>query len=153
MIVNSSLIGQIEIEAENIIHFREGLPAFEEYKQYVIIPLDEKSPFYYLQSVQSPDLCLVITSPFVFFPDYEIEIADEELKRLEVQGEASELAIYVILTIPEDFKITTANLLAPIVVNPENRQAMQYVTVNVKYSTRHLIFKPEKTAATARAGY
>jgi len=39
------------------------------------------------------------------------------------------------------------------VVNPENRQAMQYVTVNVKYSTRHLIFKPEKTAATATAGY
>jgi flagellar assembly factor FliW len=152
MIINSILLGEIEIEANDIIHFSEGIPAFEEQKQYVIIPVDEDSSFYYLQSVQEPALCLVITRPFVFFPDYEIEIADEELQRLEVQGEASELAIYVILTIPEDFHLTTANLLAPIVINPENRQAVQYVVVNPKYSTRHLILKPQKSAAVG-AGY
>jgi len=152
MIVNSSLLGEIEIDAKDIIHFAEGIPAFEEYKQYIIIPLDEKSPFYYLQSVQEPDLCLVIAHPFVFFPDYEIELTDEELQGLYLQGEARELAIYTILTIPEDFQLTTANLLAPIVINPQNRQAMQYVTVNAKYSTRHLIFKPGKTAAAAGEG-
>lgn len=153
MIVNSSLLGEIEIDAQDIIHFAEGIPAFEDYKQYIIIPLDEKSPFYYLQSVEEPELCLVIARPFGFFPDYEIEIADEELQRLDVQGEAGNLAIYVILTIPEDFQLTTANLLAPLVINPENRQAVQYVVVNAKYSTRHLIFKSEKTAAAAREGY
>jgi len=152
MTVNSNLLGELEIDAQDIIHFAEGIPAFEENKQYVIIPMDEKSPFYYLQSVQTPDLCLVITRPFVFFPDYEIEIADEELQRLEVQGEASELAIYVILTIPEDFRFTTANLLAPILINPQNRQAAQYVVVNAKYSTRHLIFSPEQAAAAGKGG-
>ena len=152
MIVKSGLLGEIEIDAQDIIHFAEGIPAFEEYKQYIIIPLDEKSPFYYLQSLQEPDLCLVIAHPFIFFPDYEIELNDEELQSLHFQGDVRELAIYVILTIPEDFRLTTANLLAPIVINPENRQAMQYVTVNVKYSTRHLIFEPDKTAAAAREG-
>lgn len=153
MIVNSSLLGEIEIEAEDIIHFSQGIPAFEQFKQYIIIPLDEKSPFYYLQSVQEPDLCLVIANPFVFFPDYELELADDELQRLKIKEDAKELAIYVILTVPEDIKLTTANLLAPIVINSENRQAAQYVIVNPKYTTRHPIFPPESNAAAAREGY
>lgn len=152
MIINSNLLGEIEIDNKDIIYFARGIPAFEEYQQYVIIPLDGKSPFYYLQSVQKPDICLVIAQPFVFFPDYEIEIADDEMQSLDVKGEAADLAIYVILTIPEDFKLTTANLLAPIVVNPENRQAMQYVTVDIRYSTRHLIFKAESMSAAAKEG-
>jgi len=152
MIINTNVLGEIEIDSKDIVHFPKGIPAFEEYKQYVIIPLDEKSPFYYLQSVQKPDLCLIIAQPFVFFPDYEIEIADDELQILDVNGEAADLAIYLILTIPEDFRLTTANLLAPIVVNPKNRQAMQYVTVNVKYSTRHPIFRSESMAAAAKEG-
>ena len=152
MIIKSNLLGELEIDDQDIIHFTEGIPAFEEYKEYIIMPVSEKSPFYYLQSVQEPDLCLIITNPFVFFPDYEIEIADEELQSLEVRGEPGNLAIYVILTIPEEFRLTTANLLAPIVINPENRRAVQYVVVNVKYSTRHFIFKPEKPAAAIGEG-
>ncbi|NLW90812.1 MAG: flagellar assembly protein FliW [Syntrophomonadaceae bacterium] len=152
MLINSEVLGEIEIETKDIIHFAKGIPAFEEYQQYVIIPLEERSPFYYLQSVQKTDLCLVIAQPFVFFPDYEIEIADDELQSLEVNGEAADLAIYVILTIPDDFRLTTANLLAPIVVNPENHQAMQYVTVGNKYSSRHLIFRSESMAAAAKEG-
>lgn len=153
MIINSNVLGELEIDSKDIVHFAKGIPAFEECRQYVIIRLEEKSPFYYLQSIEKPELCLVIAQPFVFFPDYEIEIADDELQSLELKGEAADLAIYVILTIPEDFRLTTANLLAPIVVNPENRQAMQYVTVNVRYSTRHLIFRAENTAAAAKEGF
>lgn len=153
MIINSSLLGEMEIEDQDIIHFAEGIPAFEEYKKYIIIPMDEKSPFYYLQSVEEPELCLLIAQPFVFFPDYEIEIADEELQSLELDNEAGNLAIYVVLTIPEDFRQTTANLLAPLLINPENRRAVQYVIVNTKYSTRHQVFQPESNAAAVREGY
>lgn len=149
MIINSDVLGEIEIDTKDIIHFARGIPAFEEYQQYVLIPVEEKSPFYYLQSVEEPELCLIIAQPFIFFPDYEIEIADEELQSLKVEGETADLAIYTVLTIPEDFRLTTANLLAPIVVNPENRQAMQYVTVNAKYSTRHLIFRAGNKAVPA----
>jgi flagellar assembly factor FliW len=152
MIVKSCLLGELEIEATDIIHFAAGIPAFEEYKQYILIPLEDKSPFYYMQSVQEPDLCLIIANPFVFFPNYEVEVDDEELQSLDVQEGSGDLAIYVILSVPEDFKLTTANLLAPILINPQNRQAAQYVVVNAKYSTRHLIFPPEQPAAAGKGG-
>lgn len=152
MIIMSSLLGELDIDAQDIIRFAEGIPAFEEYKEYIIMPVSENSPFYYLQSVQEPELCLIIAHPFVFFPDYEIEISDEELQSLEVEEAGGDLAIYLILTIPDDFRLTTANLLAPIVINPKNRQAMQYVVVNAKYSTRHLIFQTEKKAAAIKEG-
>lgn len=152
MIVPSSLLGELEIEQSSIINFPEGIPAFEDQKQFVIVPLEENSPFYFLQSVQDEDLCLVIARPFSFFPDYEIEVADEELVRLEIEPSQKNLAIYVVLTIPEDFKLTTANLLAPIIINSENRQALQYVAIKSKYKSRHYIFGPPASASAAAGG-
>jgi flagellar assembly factor FliW len=58
----------------------------------------------------------------------------------------------VVLTIPEDFRHTTANLLAPIIINSENLQAMQYIAMKSSYTTRHPIFKLENKAAAAGEG-
>jgi flagellar assembly factor FliW len=68
MIIQSSLLGEIEVDEERIIKFPEGIPAFENEKQFVIIPMEENGPFYYLQSVTNPDLCLIMAQPFAFFP-------------------------------------------------------------------------------------
>lgn len=152
MIIPSTLLGELEIEENNIIHFPEGIPAFEQEKQFIIIPLDESGPFYYLQSVSNPDLCLIIAQPFSFFPNYEIDVADEDISRLGMDPERKNLALYVVLTIPEDFKLTTANLLAPLIINTENRQGMQYVAIKSNYSTRHLIFKIPEPAKAAAGG-
>lgn len=152
MIVKSSLLGELEIEENNIVHFPAGIPAFEQEKQFVIVPMDESGPFYFLQSVSNPDLCLVIAQPFSFFPKYEIDVTDEELVLLGMDSERKNLALYVVLTVPEDYKLTTANLLAPIIINSENRQAMQYVAVKTSYSTRHYIFGTPAPAAAATGG-
>lgn len=152
MKVQSSLLGELEIEENRIIHFPEGIPAFEREKQFVIIPMDEGGPFYYLQSILNPDLCLIIAQPFTFFPKYEVEIADEDMARLGMEPGNPNLAIYVVLTIPEDFKFTTANLLAPVIINPENRLAIQYIAIKTSYTTRHPIFKQDIKAAGPSAG-
>ncbi len=150
MKIQTALLGELEIDENGILDFIEGIPAFEEEKQFVLLPMEEKGPFYYLQSVRSRDLCLLLAEPFVFFPDYEIEIADDELKKLEIASHNAML-VYVVLTVPDDFKSTTANLLAPIIINPENRKAMQYIAVSSKYTTRHRIFRQEQPAPMASA--
>jgi len=152
MRILSTVLGELEIEESSIINFPDGIPAFEKEKQFVIIPMDEGGPFYYLQSVANPDLCLILAQPFTFFPKYEMEIADEDLARLKMEPGSSSLAIYVVLTVPDDFRQTTANLLAPIIINSENRLAMQYIAVKSSYTTRHPIFPAENRAAAAGEG-
>lgn len=149
MKIQTALLGELEVDENYILNFTEGIPAFEEEKQFVLLPMDEKGPFYYLQSIKNEDLCLLLAEPFVFFPHYEIEVADEELHQLGIDN--SSMLVYVVLNVPDDFKLTTANLLAPIIINPENKKAMQYIAVNTKYTTRHYIFPQEQPVQVGSA--
>lgn len=151
MKIQTALLGELEIDENLILNFSEGIPAFEEEKQFILLPMEENGPFYYLQSVHNQDLCLLMAEPFVFFPSYEIEVADEELQKLGIGQDSGSMLVYVVLTVPEDFKLTTANLLAPIIINPENKKAMQYIAINTKYTTRHHIFPPEQPVQVASA--
>lgn len=154
MQTNSALFGELEYEEQDIVYFPAGIPAFENEHRFIIIPGEEGTPFFFLQSLGKPELCLIITQPFIFFPNYTIEINDEDQKMLDCQGDKEKLLIYVVLTIPEDFKQSTANLLAPIIINHEKRIGMQYIAVNSKYNTRHYIFaqSEQEIAATAQEG-
>ncbi|MGE5390238.1 MAG: flagellar assembly protein FliW [Deltaproteobacteria bacterium] len=149
MIIQTSFLGEIEIEESSIINFPEGIPGFEQSKRYVIIPMGEASPFFYLQSLDEKELCLLMGQPFVFFPNYEFDVPDEELQKLEINDPVQELAVYVIISVPEDFKLATANLLAPVVINTVNRKGMQYVPGKSIYSTRHYIFPNDSKNAQA----
>ncbi|MDD4802882.1 MAG: flagellar assembly protein FliW [Syntrophomonas sp.] len=152
MKIASSLAGEFEIDEKYIINFPEGIPAFEEVKEFVLIPMEGKGPFFYLQSVLKADLCLLVAEPFTFFPDYEINIDDEYLSNLGIKEAGQPMSIYLVLTVPEDFKLTTANLLAPLIINPESRQGIQYIGVKTSYTTRHYIFPQEQKSAISGEG-
>ena len=147
MLVKSILLGEMDVEEQHIINFPQGIPAFESEHEFVLIELEAGGPFYYLQAVRNEELCLLLADPFTFFPQYEIDIPDEELAKIRIGADKVGLALYAVLTVPEDFKLTTANLLAPIVINHSSRVAIQFISVNTKYTTRHLIFpQPEPDA-------
>lgn len=138
--INTARFGEIEIEEEKVIQFSAGIPAFEEEQEFVIIPYDEESPFVFLQSVQTAELAFLMTSPFVFFPEYQFELDDESIEALAIARE-EDLLIYALLTLPgKDIKQMTANLLAPIVINQENHQAKQVILEKSEYKTKHLLF-------------
>lgn len=145
MRIESTRLGEIEVDDKDIITFASGLPGYEDEKSFVIIPVTDNSPFYYMQAVKNPDLCLVVCIPFVFFPDYEVELPDEVIVDLEASS-GEELAVYAVVTIPENFKEATANLLAPVIVNARNRKGIQYVPVKSQYQLKHRIF-PEGAVA------
>lgn len=141
--VNTVRFGEIEVEEDKIVHFENGIPAFEEEHEFLIIPYDEESPYVFLQSLSTPDLAFLMTIPFVFFPDYEFEIDDETLAKLGIRNQ-EELLIYVLLTLPGG-KVgdMTANLMAPVVINTTNMQARQVVLDRSRYTTKHRLF-PER---------
>lgn len=153
MKIKSALLGELEYEEKDLIDFPVGIPAFENEKSFLVIAMEEGSPFYYLHSISNPDLCMVMANPFVFFPDYTFEIGDEQVKQLECADKREDLAVYVLLTIAEDFRQSTANLLAPITINSHKRKGLQFIAINTDYKTRHYIFpQAQAEIAAAREG-
>lgn len=152
MKIVSSLLGELEIDEEQVINFPEGLPAFEDQRRFIIMPMDENGLFFYLQAVDNPDLCFIMADPFPFFPNYEAELGDEEVGKLNVAEAGNNISLFTILTIPEDFKNTTANLLAPILINGKQKIGLQFILINNDYNTKHLIFPPGKSAENKTAG-
>lgn len=143
--LSTTRFGKIEIDETKIINFAEGIPAFDAEKEFVIIPYSQDAPFFFLQSVKTPDLAFLMANPFVFFEDYEFTINDESLQKLKLKDQ-KDLLIYCLLTIPEsNIKKATANLLAPIIINQVNHQGMQLILENSPYNTRHLLINKKNT--------
>ena len=144
--VNTLRFGEIEIDEKKILHFKEGIPAFEEEHEFILIPFEDDSPFIFMQSLKTPELAFLITSPFIFFPDYTFEIGDAATDALKAK-EREDLAIYSILTVPNgEIKKMTANLLAPLIINSKNNEAMQLVLDKSPYQTKHALFSEKEGA-------
>ena len=138
--VGTVRFGEIEVEEEKVVHFEKGIPAFEDEHEFLIIPYDEESPYYFMQSLKTPELAFLITTPFIFFPDYVIEIDDETLDELKIKKQ-EDVMLYSLITIPNgSVRYMTANLLAPVVINTENMQAKQIVMEKTRYTTKHRLF-------------
>ncbi|WAM37233.1 flagellar assembly protein FliW [Caldicellulosiruptor acetigenus] len=138
-VVKSRVFGELEVSEENIIFFEEGIPAFENLKKFVIIKEDE-SPFYWLQSIEDKDIAFVIINPFEIKPDYEFDLPDEVVSKLEIDSPQN-VAVFCIVVIPEDVKQTRVNLKAPIIINVNKRKGMQYLLDDERYPLRYYLFE------------
>ena len=142
--VNTLRFGEVEVAEDKVVHFADGIPAFEDEHEFVIVPYDEESPYVFLQSLTTPDLAFLMTVPFIFFPEYEFEIDDENQNKLELTKQ-EDMVVYTLLTINGGkVKDMTANLMAPVVVNTANMQARQVVLDRSSYTTKHRLFPENK---------
>jgi len=115
-----------------------GIPGFPDQRKFVIFEHRKDSPFLWYQSVDEPALAFVITDPFVFKSDYNINIP-KILKDLAWNPETQldQLQLYVIVNIPHGKpEEMTANLMGPILVNTFTREAVQVVLTDSAYSHR-----------------
>ncbi|TDO16031.1 flagellar assembly factor FliW [Bacillus subtilis] len=138
MIIHTKYHGQMNVKEEQIILFEKGIPGFLEEKQFVILPLSEDSPFVVLQSVTSENLAFIVVSPFIFFKNYEFDLDESTAELLDIDN-IEDVEVMTILTMAEPFEKSTANLLAPIIVNRKNMMAKQVVLHDSSYTTKHPI--------------
>ena len=143
--VYTSRFGEIEVDEKKVVHFENGIPAFEQEHEFVILPYDEESPYYFMQSIKSPDLAFLLTIPFLFFNDYTFEIDEATVKELGIKNQEA-VFYYTMVTIPNgSIRYMTANLLAPIVLNSETMKAKQVVLEKSNYTTKHRLFPESAT--------
>ncbi|MGD6817070.1 flagellar assembly protein FliW [Metabacillus sp. 113a] len=138
MMLKTKYHGEVDINEAQILKFEGGIPGFVEEKEFAVLPLEENSPFLILQSAATPELAFVVTSPFLFFKDYEFDLDENTVEALSIE-DAQQVQIMVILTVQDPFDKTTANLQAPIVVNEVTKQAKQVILNHPSYKTKHSI--------------
>lgn len=137
--LQTASFGELEINEHDIIVFRQGLPGFEHLRQFVIIHPDAELPFAYLLATEEPDFTIIMSDPFIFFPEYELKLHDDVLEELHIENE-SDVLVWCTVTIKEDLQSATMNLLAPLVFNTKERLAKQIILNSITYETKHPLF-------------
>lgn len=134
----TSRFGEIDFKESEVILLPKGVLGFSQLTKYVVLEKKEFVLFKWLQSVEDPNVAFVIINPLKIFPNYKLEINEIELEELDYTN-YNDLVIYVIITIPQDVSLTSANLLGPLVINPKKRLAKQAVMSNSPYTTKHYL--------------
>jgi flagellar assembly factor FliW len=111
------------------IRFVRHLPGFPGLSRYALVDLGEagdEAVLYELRSLERPEIRFMVAVPGAFFPDYEIELDAASCEELGLDAAADALVL-VVLTVGPDLATSTANLLAPVVVNARTRAAAQVI--------------------------
>ena len=142
MILQTRWFGPIEVDAGAILHFPRGLIGFPHWNRFVLLPHDPGSPFGFMQSADDPDLALTVIDPREVEPSYVARVRASELSEigLNTPQQAEQAVVLAVVTIPRDVRRATANLLAPLIINPASRQGVQVVLEGSPYSVRCPLF-------------
>jgi flagellar assembly factor FliW len=132
--VATKAYGLIDVDERQKIVFPQGLFGFEALKDYLLLDT-ERQPFYWLQSMDVEHVAFILVNPFLFRPDYEVNIENEELAEIGLHSPEKAL-IFSIVTIPDDGPMT-ANLQGPLVINRDNRMGKQAVLTDTRWKTKH----------------
>ena len=148
MKVSTKAYGLIDVNEHQRISFPSGLLGFESFREYVLLDA-ERQPFYWLQSLDVEQIAFVLINPFLFRPDYEMNIDNQELLPIGINDPGKAL-IFSIVTIPADGSPMTANLQGPLVINRDNRLGLQAVLTDSRWKTKHDIIA--ELSATKQTG-
>lgn len=140
MVIKSKFFGEIGVGDRDMVTFEEGLPGFLQLHSFAVINDGSNEYISYLQSLEEKNVCFIMMPPIFIDKDYDIEISDSTVKKLGIE-KPEDIKLYAILTVPESFRNTTANLKAPIVVNTKNNKGIQEILDDERYSIRHRIVK------------
>ncbi len=110
MHIETTRFGALDVEERKVITFPDGLPGFEEHRQFTLVPHHtaeggKGSPFVWLQSLEDGTLAFLAMEPHQAFPDYAPRVPRAEMEALAListeQGEEpARPRLYSLLTIP-----------------------------------------------------
>lgn len=148
MEIDTTRFGRMTVEEDRVINLPRGLLGFPNHSRYALIQTSDENYFFWLQSVDEPALAFIVTDPSIFFKDYEVPIREETQTELQLNDIAA-AQVFVICNKIEDW--LTGNLLGPIVVNAQNRQACQVVLTEKKWTTRQPLLKLQAEVPLAKS--
>jgi flagellar assembly factor FliW len=135
MMIRNTRFGDIQVEEDKLLTFPGGIPGFEHANRFTLLRDEAMEPFFWLQSLDEPEVAVIVVDPFLFFPDYAPLLIEEYLEILGLE-DPGDVTLFVITTIPEDACQITANLAAPIAIHNEHRIGVQAILDRGAYEAR-----------------
>jgi flagellar assembly factor FliW len=112
--------GTFPVAAADVVHFAHGLPGFESCRQFVLIAAPELLPFTCLHGIDAGPPFLTL-DPRQIVAGYTSPLGAAERHRLEAAPESAAVA----RDRARGRSAITANLRAPIVINPRRMLGLQ----------------------------
>jgi len=139
-VIDTKNFGAIPYLPEAVLEFPAGLPGFEQVRRFLPVRLPETEPLIFLQSLDRPEICFITLPAKAVDPDYRLEMTDADAERIGFKrarrtAAAPEPLCLAIVSVKEAGP--TANLLAPVVINPANNRAVQAIAPGSDYSWEH----------------
>ena len=134
MQIQTSRFGTVEIDEKRITTFPKGLVGFPKCQRFALIQTNDEGVFFWLQSVDRPELAFVVCDPRIIAPDYRIPVKQEDLEVIELD-DAEQAQVLVIVNKVEN--MLTGNLQGPLIVNARKLLGKQLVLSDKRYTTRH----------------
>ena len=142
--ITTSRFGEIEIIEEKIITMVSPFLGFPDERQFALLPHGPDSAFWWLQSIENPDLAFVVIQPAIINQEYQPAIPTTTLQELKAT-EREEVEILLILTIPQGHpEAMTANLLGPVILNAVQKMAKQILLDPAKYTPCWPVIQSQK---------
>ena len=129
----------IQIPESAVLAFPEGVPGFERHRRFALIEDTKLAPFCWLQSLHDPLVGFLVIEAGLLIADYEFDISDPDVDLLGLD-DAADARVLSILVVPENIRAMTANLQAPLIVNPSKRIAKQVILTDERFPLRHPVF-------------
>jgi flagellar assembly factor FliW len=148
MEIQTTRFGWMNVDEQQLINFPRGLLGFPGHKQFALVQTGEENYFFWLQSVDDPNLAFVLTDPSIFFKDFQVPVRDEISSELQL-ADPNFLQVFAICNKVGDW--LTGNLLGPLVVNNQNRLAMQVVLTEKKWTTRQPLMRLQAEVPLAKS--
>lgn len=135
MVFESKIHGKIEYSEENVITLKKTLLGFEDLKKFILVDLKEYEPFKLFQSLEDDEIGLIVVSPFEFFKEYEINLGEDIVERLQIKN-PGDVMILTTVNLNSNIQKITTNLRAPIVINSSNKFGEQIILDKLEYNIK-----------------
>jgi flagellar assembly factor FliW len=148
MKLKTKRFGEIKVAKKDQLTIPGGLLGLDGLERWAFHRTAGFGLFLWLQSLDAPEVALIVAPARSICPDYHVEVTDVELEPLDMRRD-DELDCMVILSEPTDCQRMTANLLGPIIINPRNRRGVQVVLHDSGYSSGHRVLAKSPKSSEA----
>jgi len=143
--IETSRFGTLTVDEQEVLSLPEGMIGFPGLTRFILFRHKEGAPFLWLQSLEAGDLAFVLMDPLLLAPEYELNINPEDTVSLGIETPNCDIQAWAVVNIGRQEALEiTANLLAPLVVNPRTKLAKQIVLLGSPYAIRHPVPVKEK---------
>ncbi len=134
-----------ENNINNTIIFKQGLPGYENLRNFILTQPSEEYPLFSLNSLEDESVSFLVINPFQFDKNYSFELTPFAKELLQIEA-PSALVVFNIINCQKGWEEATINLKAPLIINGANRQGVQVVLeqpYNIRESLKTFLQRAE----------